>query len=97
MGVNIDDIVSFEMTAVIEYKNCEVTIKKFGKILDLTIKGISDKGYLIEKNKDFICKLNCIHLLNYINENTGKISEIYNDLIEEGVRNDNKIKEFKAS
>ena len=95
MGVLENDIISFNMTCKLTYKNCEVTVKRFGKVLDLTILNISNKGYIIEKNSTFICELGYNHLLNYLNENVGYIVEIYEKLIKKGIRNDSKIRDFK--
>ena len=93
--IKIDDIISFEMTARLNYKNCEVTLKKFGKILDLTIVNISNKGYFIKRNKNFICDSSVNDLLNYLNDNIHYIDDIYDNLIEEDARNDDKIKDFE--
>ena len=54
MGVNVDDIVSFEMTCKFGYKNCEVTVKKINDVVDVRIICISEKGYILEKHKTFI-------------------------------------------
>ena len=95
MGVNEDDIISFEMTVKLNYKNCEVTVKRFGKILDLTIVNISNKGYFINRNKTFICDSSVNDLLNYLNDNIHYIDDIYDNLIIEDARNDSKIRDFK--
>lgn len=83
------------MTARINYKNCEVTVKRFGKILDLTIVNISDKGYFIKRNKTFICDSKYYNLLNYLNGSLHYIEEIHSNLIIEDARNDNKIMDFE--
>ena len=95
MGINEDDIISFEMVVKFTYKNCEVTVKRYGKILDLTIVNISDKGYIIEKNITFIKKSKYTDLLSCINKNISYIEEIYNNLIIEDARNDSKIRDFE--
>jgi len=95
VGVDEDDIISFKMTCKFSYKNCEVTVKRFGKILDLTILNISNKGYIIEKNSTFICELGYNHLINYLNENIGYIEEIHSEIMKKGFLNDNKIMDFK--
>ena len=95
MGVNENDIISFEMTARLNYKNCEVTLKKFGKILDLTIVNISNKGYFIKINKTFINKSEYTEILSFINKNIIYIDEIYNNLIIEDARSDSKITDFE--
>ena len=95
MGVNENDIISFEMTVKLNYKNCEVTVKRFGKILDLTIVNISNKGYFIKINKTFICDSKVNDLLNYLNGSLHYIDDIYDNLIEEDARNDSKISDFE--
>ena len=95
MGVNKDDIISFEMTVKLNYKNCEVTVKRHGKILDLTIVNISNKGYFIKRNKTFIHETKYSNLLTAINGNIGYIEELYDNLIEEDARNDDKIRDFE--
>ena len=95
MGVNENDIISFEMTIRLNYKNCEVTVKRFGKIFDLTIVNISNKGYFIKRNKTFICGSRVNYLLNYLNDSRHYIDDIYDKLIEEDARNDSKITDFE--
>lgn len=95
MGVKVEDIISFEYIVKLSYKNCEVTIKRFGKVVDLTIVNISGKGYIIEKNKTFIIGQSYNHLLKDINENIHYIEIIYTDLIEKGIRNNSKITDFE--
>ena len=93
--IKIDDIISFEMTIRLNYKNCEVTVKRFGKILDLTIVNISNKGYFIKRNKTFICDSTVKDLLHYLNGSLHYIDDIYDNLIEEDARNDDKIRDFE--
>ena len=93
--IKIDDIISFEMNVKLNYKNCEVTVKRHGKILDLTIVNISNKGYIIEKNKTFICEARVNDLLNYLNDSLHYIDDIYDNLIEKDVRSDSKIRDFE--
>ena len=95
MGVNENDIISFEMTCKFNYKNCEVTVKRFGKILDLTIVNISNKGYFIKINKTFICDSEMSNLLNYLNDSLHYIDDIYDNLIIEDARNDDNITDFE--
>jgi len=96
VGVLVDDIISFEMTCKFSYKNCEVTVKRYGKVLDLTILNISSKGYIIEKNSTFICEPpGYEHLINYLNENISYVEEIYSEVIKKGVANDSKIRDFR--
>ena len=95
MGVNENDIISFEMTCKFNYKNCDVTVKRHGKILNLTTISISGKGYIIEKNFDFIVDSNYYNVLNYLNENIAYIEGIYQSAIKKGVANNSKIRDFE--
>ena len=91
-----DDIISYNCTIKLNYKNCDVVLKRFVNDADMTITIISGKGYIIGKNKTFICKPGYNHILNYLNENINYIDDIYNDIIKKGVQNDNKIMDFEA-
>ena len=96
MGVKADDIIYFEMKCKFYYKQYEVTVKKINNIVDVGIIGISEKGYILERHKTL--RLNPKEfnqkLLLYIEAKIGYIEKMYNNLVEEGVRNDSKIKVF---
>jgi len=94
--IKIDDIISFNCTIKLSYKNCDVTVKRYGNIADLTIAVISGKGYIVERNNTFICSPGYNHLLNYLNENIGHIENIYNEVMEKSVRNDDIIRDFEV-
>ena len=96
MGQIIEDnIISFCCTIKLDYKNCDVTLKRYGHIVDLSITHITDRGYIVEKNNTFVSSPEYRHLLNYLNENIGHIEEIYNEVIEKSTRNDSKIRDFE--
>ena len=97
MGVNVDDIILFEMKCKFYYKQYEVTIKKINNIVDVGILGISKKGYILEQHKTLMMDQKKFNekLLLYIKANKiGYIEKMYNNLVEEGIRNDCKIEEF---
>ena len=99
MGVNVNDIILFEMTCKFNYKNCEVTVKKINNIVDVGIVAISGKGYIIEKHKTIIINQGKFNreLIKYIEHKSNYIEEMYQSIIKKGVANDSKIREFKAS
>ena len=96
MGVNVDDIILFEMTFKFYYKNFEVTVRKINNIVDIRIMGVSEKGYILDKHKTIIIDQGKFNwgLLLFIKAKIRYIEEMYNDLIKEGVQNDSKIEEF---
>ena len=95
MGVNKNDIISFEMTCKFSYKNCDMTVKRHNNILVLTTISISGKGYIIEKNNNFIVDSNYYDILKYLNKNIAYIEEIYQSAIKKGVANNSKIRDFE--
>ena len=99
MGVNVNDIISFEMICKFSYKNCEVTVKKINNIVDVGILCVSGKGYIIEKHKTLTLDQKEFNskLLLYIQAKIGYIEEMYKNLVAEGVANDSKITDFRAS
>ena len=99
MGVNVEDIISFEMTCKFNYKNCEVTVRKMNNIVDVGILCVSGKGYILEKHKTLTLDQREFNerLLFYIEKKIDYIEILYNNLVEEGVRNDKKIEEFQAN
>ena len=96
MGVNVDDIIYFEMKCKFSYKNCEITVKKINNIVDVGILCVSGKGYILERHKTFRLDQREFNekILFYIESKVGYIEKMYNNLVEEGVRNDSKIEEF---
>ena len=96
MGINVDDIIFFEMTCKFLYKNCEVIVRKLNNIVDVGIIGISSKGYILERHKTFTLDQKEFNskLLFHIEAKIGFIEEIYKSLVEEGFRNDSKIRDF---
>ena len=93
--IKIDDIISFEMTVRLNFKNCEVTVKRFGQILDIHVSNFSDKGYFTEKSENCIGQSEYSDLLNYLNDNIQYIEEIYQKTIKQNARNDDKITDFE--
>jgi len=98
VGVNIDDIIDCEMICKFYYKECELTVKKMNDIVNVGIVGLSRKGYIMEKHKTFMLNQKEFNkkILLYINVNKiGYVEEIYKKLVEEGVRNDSRIEDFR--
>lgn len=83
------------MTAKIDYKNCEVTLKRHGKVFELNIINISKKGYIMEINKTFILNTDYHNVLSCLNENIVYIEEIYKKLIKKDTENNSKIRDFE--
>lgn len=99
MGVNADDIISFEMTCKFDYKNCEVTVRKFNNIVDVGIVSISEKGYIIEKHKTVIIdpgKFNR-ELAIMVEHKLGFVERIYQSVTKKGIANDSKIRDFEIN
>lgn len=96
MGVNIEDIILFEMTCKFYYKEYEVTVRKINNIVDVGIVGISKKGYILERHKTFTLSQKKFNskLLFFIQAKIGYIEKMYKNIVEEGIRNDRKIEVF---
>ena len=93
--IKLDDIISFECVIKLNYKNCEVTAKRYGQILNVHVSNFSDKGYFTEKCENFIGDSEYSDLLNYLNNNIQYIEGVYQKTIEENTRNDDKITDFE--
>lgn len=63
-----NNIISFEMTAKLQYKNCEMTFKKTDQIYTIDTADITEKGYIVEFSETFLTKKKVYpNLLNYLN------------------------------
>ena len=62
------DIISFEMTVKLQYKNCEMTFKKTDQVYTIDVVDITEKGYIIEFSETFLAKKKIYpNLLNFLN------------------------------
>jgi len=66
--ISINHIISFEMEIKIQYKDCDIQIKKNDKIYVINAIIISKEGYIVEMSETFIAK-NRIYsnLIDYLN------------------------------
>ena len=68
MGVNVSDIIAFEMTVKLQYKDCEMTLKKTDQVYIIDAVDISEKGYIVEYSETFLAKEKIsLNLLNFLN------------------------------
>ena len=77
------NIVSFEMNVRLEYKDCEMILKKFDNLYKIDGTIISNKGYIVEYGSPFVAEKNIYpNLLNYINNVISEdIETVYKRLI----------------
>ena len=62
------NIISFEMTVKLRYKNCEMTFKKTDQVYKIDAIDISEKGYIVEFSETFLAKKKTYtNLLNFLN------------------------------
>ena len=66
--VSINNIISFEMEIKLQYKDCDINLKKNDKIYIISGVTISKEGYIVEISETFISK-NRIYsnLIDYLN------------------------------
>ena len=63
-----NNIISFEMTVKLQYKNCEMTLKKTDQVYKIDVLDITEKGYIVEFSETFLAKKKAYpNLLNYLN------------------------------
>ena len=63
-----NNIISFEMTVKLQYKNCEMTLKKTDQVCKIDVIDITEKGYIVEFSETFLAKKKAYpNLLNYLN------------------------------
>ena len=66
--IKINDIISFDMTIKLQYKNCEMTFKKTDQVNKIDAVDITEKGYIVEFSETFLAKKKtCPNLLNFLN------------------------------
>lgn len=63
-----NNIISFEMTVKLQYKNCEMTLKKTDQVYTIDVVDITEKGYIVEFSETFLAKKKTYpNLLNFLN------------------------------
>jgi len=63
-----NNIIAFEMTVKLQYKNCEMTLKKTDQVYIIDAIDITEKGYIVEFSQTFLAKKKTYpNLLNFIN------------------------------
>jgi len=77
-----NNIISFEMIVKLQYKDCDINIKKNDKVYVINAITISKEGYIVEMSETFISK-NRIYsnLINYLNNTLyPDLEEVYQKL-----------------
>ena len=63
-----NNIIAFEMTVKLRYKDCEITFKKTDQVHKIDAIDISKKGYIVEFSETFLAKKKTYpDLLNFLN------------------------------
>jgi hypothetical protein len=63
-----NNIIAFEMIVKLQYKNCEMTLKKTDQVYKIDAIDISEKGYIVEFSETFLAKRKVYpNLLNFLN------------------------------
>jgi len=80
--INNSNIVSFEMSVKLNYKDCEITLKKADQVYIISAVDITEKGYIVEFSETFLAKKNIYpNLLNFLNNVVGQdLDMIYQKL-----------------
>ena len=78
-----NNIISFEMEIKIQYKDCDINIKKNDNIYVINAVTISDEGYIVEMSETFISKNRIYYnLINYLNNTLYlDLEKVYQKLI----------------
>jgi len=63
-----NNIIAFEMTVKLRYKDCEMTFKKTDQVYKIDAIDISEKGYIVEFSETFLATKKVYpNLLNFLN------------------------------
>jgi len=63
-----NNIIAFEMTVKLQYKNCEMTLKKTDQVYIIDVVDITKNGYIVEFSETFLAKKKAYpNLLNFLN------------------------------
>ena len=77
-----NNIISFEMTVKLQYKNCEMTLKKTDQVYIINAVDITEKGYIVEFSETFLEKKKAYpNLLSLLNNLDQDLNTVYQKLI----------------
>jgi Ni,Fe-hydrogenase maturation factor len=63
-----NNIIAFEMNVKLQYKNCEMTLKKTDQVYIIDAVDITEKGYIVQFSETFVAKKKVYpNLLNFLN------------------------------
>jgi len=63
-----NNIIAFEMTVKLQYKDCEMTFKKTDRVYTIDVVDITKNGYIVEFSETFLAKKKAYpNLLNFLN------------------------------
>ena len=80
--IKTNNIISFEMTVKLQYKNCEMTLKKTDQVYIIDAVDITEKGYIVEFSETFLEKKKAYpNLLNFLNNLDQDLNIVYQKLI----------------
>ena len=80
--IKINNIISFEMTVKLQYKNCEMTLKKTDQVYIINAVDITERGYIVEFSETFLEKKKTYpNLLNFLNNLDQDLNIVYQKLI----------------
>ncbi len=66
--INDSNIISFEMNVKLNYKDCDMTLKRSDQVYIIDAVAITEKGYIVEFSETFISnKKLCPNLVNLLN------------------------------
>lgn len=68
-----NNIIACEMTVKLQYKNCEMTLKKTDQVCIIDAVDITEKGYIVQFSETFLAKKKTYpNLLNFLNNMVDK-------------------------
>ncbi len=78
-----NNIISFEMIVKLQYKNCEMTLKKTDQVHIIDAVDITEKGYIVQFSETFLTKDKiCPNLVNFLNNVVDQdLNMVYQKLI----------------
>ena len=80
--IKTNNIISFEMTVKLQYKNCEMTLKKTDQVYIINAVDITERGYIVEFSETFLEKKKTYpNLLNFLNNLDQDLNIVYQKLI----------------